>query len=134
MTLAAVVLCCAHMNIKYRHKHKDAIMLTLEDGTRIFEHRFVMEQHLGRPLGSHECVVHNDGCRSHNKLVNLKLISRSQTVPRSRRVTLTCPCGTDFQRSAAVVKTKRAQGQKVFCCSRKCAQQYAAVGRKRKGS
>lgn len=41
----------------------------------IFEHRFVMEQHLGRKLLREETVHHVDGDRGNNALSNLELFS-----------------------------------------------------------
>jgi hypothetical protein len=43
------------------------------DGHRQFEHRFVMEQILGRPLNNHEHVHHRNGVRSDNRPENLEL-------------------------------------------------------------
>ena len=40
-----------------------------------FEHRFVMEQHLGRKLTADETVHHVDGDRANNALDNLELFS-----------------------------------------------------------
>ena len=41
----------------------------------VFEHRYVMEQHLGRELYPDETVHHRDGNRQHNALENLELFS-----------------------------------------------------------
>lgn len=41
----------------------------------VFEHRYVMEQHLGRPLRPEETVHHKDGDRQHNEIGNLELFS-----------------------------------------------------------
>lgn len=41
--------------------------------TRILEHRFVMQQHLGRPLLKTEQVHHRDGNRTNNAIENLEL-------------------------------------------------------------
>lgn len=41
----------------------------------VFEHRYVMEQHLGRPLLPAETVHHVDGDRGNNSLGNLELFS-----------------------------------------------------------
>jgi len=52
--------------------------LKLKDGTTIDEHRYIMEQHLGRKLTSNEIVHHIDGNGRNNKLNNLKLTTRSE--------------------------------------------------------
>lgn len=43
------------------------------NGQPILEHRYVMGQHLGRPLEKHETVHHLNGDRLDNRLENLQL-------------------------------------------------------------
>lgn len=42
------------------------------------EHRYVMEQHLKRRLGSNEVVHHKDEDKTNNELSNLEVMSRSE--------------------------------------------------------
>lgn len=53
-------------------------------GVNIFQHRHVMEQHIGRPLLKSETVHHKNGVKDDNRLENLELWTSSH--PSGQRV------------------------------------------------
>lgn len=67
------------------HKHSTGYMrLHLRGGGKVFVHREVMSNHLGRPLTEHESVHHKNGNKTDNSISNLELWSRYQ--PPGQRV------------------------------------------------
>ena len=81
------------------------------------EHRFVMEQSLGRKLTTQEDVHHINGDRADNRLENLMVMPHGEHIrqhlykPESKEL-LVCPwCGVKFEVWAC---------RNQECCSRTC--------------
>jgi hypothetical protein len=66
------------------HTNKDGYRIIGVGGKVKLEHRYVMEQHIGRELLPEETVHHINGIRSDNRLENLELWSTSH--PKGQRV------------------------------------------------
>lgn len=88
---------------------------------RVYLHRVLMENHLGRVLGEDEVVHHKNGDPRDNRIKNLEILSRVDHAAfhgkarRGRVEECECAnCGTRFERLR-----RKLQGQRTFC-SRRC--------------
>lgn len=71
--------------VGHRYRQRGYVIVVVPDGTGFgpagrltFEHRLVMEAHLGRPLESWENVHHLNGVKDDNRIENLELWVRPQ--------------------------------------------------------
>lgn len=86
------------------------------DGRNLMEHRYVMEQMIGRPLRSDEQVHHKNHDRLDNRPENLELVSSAEHGLRHtvHPITKVCEnCGATYTPH----KTKRVRSKS---CSREC--------------
>lgn len=64
------------------------------DGREMLEHRYVMEEYLGRRLGIDEVVHHINGDKIDNQLENLEVMSRAEHTIHHCRIQTACSiCG-----------------------------------------
>ena len=100
------------------------------NGRRVFQHREIMENSLGRKLGRHEQVHHKNGIRNDNRIENLQVVTKTaheslhkaykeakQVKDKRKRkyAFRKCPvCGQPFARLKKQLK-------KNSTCSRSCA-------------
>src|SRR5271165_1183752 len=93
--------------------------------------KYILEQHLGRPLNPEtETVDHINRDKNDNDINNLRLVERSQhSKDDTRRVKLVkfkCSlCNKDFERSPRLVRDKSKKGVTGIFCSRQCAGRYS---------
>ena len=54
------------------------------DGVKRDEHRYIMEQHIGRELSRNEVVHHKNGDKRDNRIENLEIMSLSEHTKKHR--------------------------------------------------
>lgn len=120
------------MKIKARHSHGAYIMLTLSNNRRMLEHRFIMQEKIGRKLKHEEQIHHKDHNGKNNKLSNLVLLSASDHAKlhgkeKKNVLKLICPqCGKTFERKGRIAKYRTKLNQRTFC-SRQCSGKYSSA-------
>lgn len=72
---------CAHEFARYPQGKARAKYLKLKGGARVYEHRQVMENYLGRKLLPNEHVYRKNGDRNDNRIENLYLAQRKIVAP-----------------------------------------------------
>lgn len=102
---------------------------TKKAGRRMDEHRFLMEQHLGRKLSRFEFVHHINGDKKDNRLENLKVVTPKEHAKEHGQwkypKTKTCEwCGKEFEPHP----TKRGIAK---TCSKECRYKRLAVVNRR---
>lgn len=98
--------------------HEGYRQIATSDGRELNEHRWLMEQHLGRNLHTDEIVPHKNGKRTDNRLENLVVVDRAEHTRlhlKQAPIKRVCIiCGKSFKKSS------RFTYQKVRTCSNPC--------------
>ena len=110
-----------------RTTHNKGYIRVKVNGEWVLEHRYVMEQRLGRKLQADEIVHHKDGNKKNNADENLELHSRqshgklhSDEQKPAEIWELICPhCKKSFFRPARKVRYAQKISQATYC-SRSC--------------
>lgn len=98
--------------------HQGYRLICTPDGREMREHRWIMEQHLGRRLLTNELVHHINGIKIDNRLENLELMDWAEHTSLHRKkspINRICTvCGLNF------TKSQRLNYNTYLTCSEKC--------------
>lgn len=116
-----------------RKDGRKIVIVINDDGTRrtISYPKFLMEEHLGRPLNpDSETVDHWDSNKDNNNLSNLRIVKRDQhsadDTRRVKLVKLKCAwCKKEFERSPRLVRDKAKKNNAGPFCGRACSGKYS---------
>ena len=115
-----------------RFTRSDGYVAVLVKGKYELEHRYIMAQHIGRPLQTKEHVHHRNGIKHDNRIENLEIVGVGEHIAKyhpsqkqqDKWHTAKCiACGKDFQR----LKNETRLHPNAFC-SREC----YIIGKKQK--
>lgn len=71
---------------KYLSEDSQGYLVDISDrNNKVYRHRKVMEEHLGRKLLSSEIVHHKDGNKKNNDISNLEITTRSEHINMHRK-------------------------------------------------